>query len=111
MMEPLQALGIAVWSSALTAGIFWQPRWMHRLMARLSGAITAVFYRGRHHKRAPLPARPFDERHPRPTVETIAARIRREAREAAYGRVTVRVVPLVEPFAAPVRAALLKATS
>lgn len=40
--------------------------------------IRALFYRGRHHLRAPLLARPFDER-PRVTVATITERIRRES--------------------------------
>ena len=64
------------------------PKWMGRLMAYLAdwieGVARAVFYRGRHHTRARLLVRPFDER-PRPTVAQIQARIRREVKLVRVG--------------------------
>lgn len=51
--------------------------------------IRARFYRGRHRaERGGL------------TVAAIAERIRREAREAALGRVNFRIVPVVGPHMA-----------
>lgn len=64
--------------------------------------IRTLFYRGRHHLRASLLARPFDER-PRVTVATIAARLRREA----LGTASVVIEPDVHQFDAGVRRALL----
>lgn len=60
--------------------------------------IRALFYRGRHHLRAALLARPFDER-PRVTVSVIAARLRREAREAALASALIGVGRTIEMFA------------
>ena len=65
--------------------------------------MRALFYRGRHHLRARLLVRPFDER-PRVTVATIANRIRSEI---PVGSALIVVEPDVRAFDRGLRGALL----
>lgn len=61
--EWVQVAGILIWSSALTLGVFWQPRWMHRLMRRLVGRVDTIqgwWWRRRH----PISGRPPVSSHP-----------------------------------------------
>lgn len=41
--EWLQIAGLIIWSAALTIGVFWQPRWMHRLFAKLVNYTNHCF--------------------------------------------------------------------
>lgn len=61
--------------------------------------IRALLYRGRHH--VDTAPRPADGE--LVTVSTIAARLRREAREYAYGTPWLRVAPGFEAFNAALR--------
>jgi hypothetical protein len=53
--EWLQIVGVAVWSAALTVGVFWQPQWMHRLfnyLVHLSTNFRLVGKRNHHDQSA-----------------------------------------------------------
>ncbi|AKF14898.1 hypothetical protein AVT46_gp37 [Mycobacterium phage MOOREtheMARYer] len=84
-------VGTAIGSLFTLAVFIEPPAFMVRLFGWLVGrteAFAGWFRRGRHHQRAPLIARPFDERHPRPTPAQIRARIEREVKlvPRKYGR-------------------------
>lgn len=86
-------VGLLVGSLFLLALFVEPPAWADAAF----GWVRSWFTRGRHHVHAPLPARPFERE--RPTVEQIAARIRREG----IGRVQLTIVPDVEVFRADLR--------
>lgn len=89
-MSPLEALVLALLVTAVPTVLLWDPR-------RTRRALRSAFYTGAHHAHRPDAV----------FVCEVAARLRREAREAAStGSATIRIVPDVESFRADIRRTL-----